>query len=63
MDSTNIGQGTTIVFTILKNSHISGPVQLKTMLFKSQLYFSDKKLPIYSLTIISRRQNGRENSV
>ena len=34
-------------------------MQFKPMLFKSQLYLNNKKVPIYSLTIISRKQNDR----
>lgn len=29
------------------------------MLFKSQLYLNNKEVPIYLLTIISRKQNDR----
>ena len=59
MDSTNPGQGSTTVFTIGKTPEISGPMQFKPMLFKSQLYLNNKTVPIYSLTITSRKQNDR----
>lgn len=43
MDLTNQGSGrTTVVFTIekKKNLNVSGPMQLKPILFKDQLYLS-----------------------
>ena len=36
-DSANHGSRSTVVFTIEKNPHISGPVQSKPVLFKGQL--------------------------
>lgn len=42
-----------------KNLHRNGLMQFKPMLFKSQLYLNNKEVPIYLLTIISRKQNDR----
>ena len=55
MDSTNPGQGSTTE----KNPEISRHMPFKPMLFKSQLYLNNKEVPIYLLTIISRKQNDR----
>ena len=46
MDSTSLWAGSTVVFTIGKKPHVSGPIQFKSMWFKGQLYLSRYERPL-----------------